>query len=88
MNGGEIMENILIKIGLHICRFLRLVDRNVALNASKVFTVAFIAGFMFSVACLDSDHWMMAVMCTAVCMLGGTFSMFCHAILESEGVDM
>lgn len=81
------MENLLIHIGLRLRRFLRLVDYNFALNMSKVFTVAFIAGFMFGVACLDSDSWFRAVIWTAICLLGGTFSMFCYAILESEGEE-
>lgn len=71
-----------------VIRFLErlfiLAEGRIGLNTSKVFAVAFMAGFMYSALCLDGDHWVKAIFSAVVCGLLATFFMTLTVLIEEE----
>lgn len=73
---NEIILNALIKL-------FTLIDGRIPQNICKVFCVAFIAGTIVSIACLEGPYLWRAVFCGTVCLLMACF-FGCMAALYEE----
>lgn len=64
------MNELLIKI---FSKLFVLVEGRLSQNFCKVFAVANIAGFLFSVACLEGPYTWRAIFCGIVCLVFACF---------------
>lgn len=64
------MNELLIKVFI---KLFTLVDGRIPQNICKVFCVATIAGFIFSVACVEGPYMWRAIFCGIVCLVFACF---------------
>lgn len=64
------MNELLIKV---FTTLFTLIEGRISQNACKVFTVACIAGFAFSVACIEGQYMARAIFFGVVCLLFACF---------------
>ena len=56
-----------------LIRFFKLIEGRFSQNFCKVFSVANIAGFLFSIACVEGPHTFRAIFFGIVCLLLACF---------------
>ncbi len=64
------MNELLIKV---FTTLFTLIEGRISQNICKVGCVATIAGFIFSVACVEGPHMWMAILCGLTCLLLACF---------------
>lgn len=64
------MNEIIIKV---LIKLFTLVEVRIPQNVCKVFCVATIAGFIFSVACVEGPYMWRAILCGLTCLLLACF---------------
>ena len=64
------MNELLIKV---ITTLFTLIEGRLSQNICKVFAVANIAGFLFSVACVEGPYMWRAIFCGIVCLVFACF---------------
>ena len=56
-----------------LIKTFKLIDGRISQNVCKVFAVANIAGFLFSVACVEGPYTWRAIFCGIVCLVFACF---------------
>ena len=64
------MSEIIIKV---LIKLFTLIEGRLTQNICKVFCVATIAGFLFSVACVEGPYMWRAIFCGIVCLVFACF---------------
>ena len=79
------MNELLIKI---FSKLFTLIEGRLSQNICKVFAVANIAGFLFSVACVEGPYMWRAIFCGMVCLMlacfFGSMAMMYEEVLECK----
>ena len=73
------MNETIIKI---LVKLFKLIEGRLSQNFCKVFAVANIAGFLFSVACVEGPYTWRAIFCGIVCLLLACFFGSMNALYE------
>ena len=79
------MNELLIKI---FSKLFTLIEGRLSQNICKVFACANIAGFLFSVACVEGPYMWRAILCGLTCLLlacfFGSMAMMYEEVCECE----
>ena len=80
------MNETIIRI---LVKLFKLIDGRISQNICKVFAVANIVGFLFSVACVEGPYMWRAILCGLTCLLlscfFGSMAMMYEEVIADEG---